>query len=517
MRSIAKFIGSIVTVILLVLLFAFYVRIKSYEDSFDVRDVSIAGSIPAQLFLPDAEKPPVVIVAHGFTADKEMMQSLAYTLVRDGFAVITFDFRGHGQNATDFDHNRLQEDMAHVVAFARNLNEDMPQSFGQGPKEVDTRRIALIGHSMGGGAVVNYGFRHPRIDATVPVAGVFGPVSETHPKNLFIIYAENDPQDLIDAAWRMLRDGVDEENLAADTTYGSFGLGTARRLSEVPGTDHITILFSMNAHEQIRDWLRQTWDMPPNTVKPSDPRLAWMGWMYLLAFLLFFGLCSATAWYLPAIPQRTGREVVLNLVAFAVVCFVTLFVNMLAPPLSFITMPVGDNLVSYFFVAGAIFFLVAARRGNIDFSHFKANAGRTMFAALALFLIVYLTFGAIATEVWFRQLLTLQRLFWALLILPLLLPFFIAFEASFKRGNTLVALVASLIGVFIALGMLVAGVALGVADGFLMLIIIPMAICNVIFQLFAVYIYHLSRNYFITAIFNAFIMAWQYAVLFPLS
>ncbi len=517
MRAITKFIGSLVTVLLLVLLFALYVRTESYEDSFDIREARIAGSIPAQLYLPKAEKPPIVIVAHGFTADKEIMQSLAYSLVRDGFAVLTFDFRGHGQNVTDFDHDRLQEDMAHVVAFARNLNEDMPQTFGQRPKQVDTKRIAIVGHSMGGGAVVNYGLHHPRIDATVPISGVPAPVTVTRPKNLFVIYAQKDPQDLIDAAWRMLRDGVEADNPVSDTTYGSFDLGTARRLSEVPKTDHITILFSMSAHRQIRDWLRQTWNMPPSDIKPADPRLAWMGWMYLLAFLIFFGLCSAIAWYLPAIPQRTGKEVALNLVAFVVVCFVTLFVNMLAPPLSFFPMPVGDNLVSYFFVVGVIYFLVAARRGNIDFNHFKSSPGKTAFAALALFLFVYLTFGSIATEVWFRQLLTLQRFFWALLILPLLLPFFIAFEASFKRGNTVVALVASLLGVFIALGMLVVGVSIGVADYFLMLIIAPMAVYNVVFQLFSVYVYHLSRNYFITALFNAFIMAWQYAVLFPIS
>jgi hypothetical protein len=71
--------------------------------------------------------------------------------------------------------------------------------------------------------------------------------------------------------------------------------------------------------------------------------------------------------------------------------------------------------------------------------------------------------------------------------------------------------------VFIALGMLVVGVSIGVADYFLMLIIAPMAVYNVVFQLFSVYVYHLSRNYFITALFNAFIMAWQYAVLFPIS
>jgi len=242
-----------------------------------------------------------------------------------------------------------------------------------------------------------------------------------------------------------------------------------------------------------------------------------MGLIYVLSILLFLCCCYSLSWFIPSISQRTGRETVLNLVFFAVVCFLALFIIMLAPPLSFLPMPIGDYLVSYFFVVGIVYLLVALRRGNIDFNNFAAGSGRTIFAAFVLFLFVYITFGTITTETWFRQLLTGQRLLWALVMLPLLLPFFMAFEASFKRGNTLVALIASLIGVFIALGMLILGVGLRLTDGFIMLIVFPMILYNVIFQLLSVYIYHLNRNYFVTALFHSMVMAWQFAVLFPIS
>ena len=490
----------------------------SYRNSFDRREVLIGGSIPARIYLPEAQKPPIVIVAHGFTGDKEIMQSLVHSLVRDGFAVLAFDFRGHGQNDAAFDGSRLQEDMRQVVDFAKNLNENMPPAWGGGTIEVDTRRIAVAGHSMGGGAVVEYALGDPAIDATVPVAGVGVRVNEKRPKNLFIIYAEHDPASLHKAARRMLEDSTNEEQRpAADTTYGSFKRGSARRMSMVKDVDHISILFSADAQGQILDWLRQVWDMPPRNVEVSDPTMGWTGWAYVLSFLLFFCLCRGLSWYLPALPSRPGRGVALDLAAFAAVCFIVLFVNRLAPPLSFIPMPVGTYLISYIFVVGVIYFLVATRRGNIDFAHFTASPARTIFSAFALFLFVYVTFGTIATEVWFRQLFTGQRLLWALIIFPFLLPFFIAFEASFKRGNILTASAASLIGVFISLGMLVLGIVLGVTDGFVMLIIIPMAIFNVVFQLFSIYIYRLTKNYFITALFHAMLMAWQYAVLFPIS
>jgi dienelactone hydrolase len=517
MTALKKLFVFVVTALLLVLLFSSYARVKAYRDSFDRRDVMIAGSIPAQVYLPQGDNAPVVIVAHGFTEDKEIMQSLAYSLICDGFAVITFDFRGHGQNDTDFDHNRLQEDMEQVVQFAKNLNENMPRSFNGGPRTVDTKRIAIMGHSMGGGAVVDYALHDPDIDATVPISSVSARVTETLPKNLFIIYAENDPSDLHQAARQMLEASTkQEERPVADTTYGSFSRGTARRLSLVEGTDHITILFSPDAKGQILDWLHQVWELPPRTVEVSDPRLPLLGVLYVVSFLLFFCGCYALSWYFPAIAKRTGREVVVNMGAFAIVCFIAIFIIMLAPPLSFLPMPFGDHLISYFFVVGVIYFLVASFKGNIDFAHFTAAPARTIFASFALFLLVYVTFGMITTEIWYRQFFTGQRLLWAFVMFPLLLPFYLAFEASFKRGNTLVALVASLLGIFIAVGMIVLGVGLGLTDDFIMLILIPMVIYNVVFQLFSLYVYRLSGNYFTTALFNTMIAAWQYAVLFPI-
>ena len=129
MSRIKKLIALVVSLALLVLLFLLYWRMDAYRDSIDRRDMLIAGSIPAHIYLPEVPKPPIVVVAHGFTANKEMMQSLDYSLVRDGFAVVSFDFRGHGQNTTAFDHSRLQEDMEQVIEFATHMNERMPVYF----------------------------------------------------------------------------------------------------------------------------------------------------------------------------------------------------------------------------------------------------------------------------------------------------------------------------------------------------------------------------------------------------
>ena len=40
------------------------------------------------------------MVAHGYSADQQIMSPLARSLAKAGYAVLTFDFRGHGSNTT---------------------------------------------------------------------------------------------------------------------------------------------------------------------------------------------------------------------------------------------------------------------------------------------------------------------------------------------------------------------------------------------------------------------------------
>src|SRR5947199_4242733 len=70
-------------------------------------DVSIGNGIPGTLFVPGkdgaefpfqkakGQRPPLVIVAHGYSADRKIMSTMARSLAKAGFAVLTFDFRGH--------------------------------------------------------------------------------------------------------------------------------------------------------------------------------------------------------------------------------------------------------------------------------------------------------------------------------------------------------------------------------------------------------------------------------------
>jgi pimeloyl-ACP methyl ester carboxylesterase len=122
---------------------------------------------------PDAARPGVVI-AHGFKGFSGwgMFPPIADALAEAGFAAVRFDFSWNGADGNGdftrldlFERNTLtreQEDLAWIV-------ERVCAGF-------DGRcvpgRVALLGHSRGGGGVIEYGARDPRVRAVVGLAAV---------------------------------------------------------------------------------------------------------------------------------------------------------------------------------------------------------------------------------------------------------------------------------------------------------------------------------------------------------
>ncbi|MGN1255594.1 MAG: alpha/beta hydrolase family protein [Bacteroidaceae bacterium] len=87
------------------------------------------------------QKIPLVIICHGFTADKEgaLLHTLADSLQAHGIASLRFDFNGHGQSEGSFEDMTVPneiEDAKRVVSYAQCLPWAGP--------------IILAGHSQGG-------------------------------------------------------------------------------------------------------------------------------------------------------------------------------------------------------------------------------------------------------------------------------------------------------------------------------------------------------------------------------
>jgi esterase/lipase len=79
---------------------------------------------------------PGAVLCHGFGADQNVMESSALLLVKKGIATIVFDLRGHGSSEGCLDGN-FETDVIDAWRLLTSL------------REVDSSRVALIGHSLG--------------------------------------------------------------------------------------------------------------------------------------------------------------------------------------------------------------------------------------------------------------------------------------------------------------------------------------------------------------------------------
>lgn len=99
------------------------------------------SAVVYRLALQNGEKSTLVILMHGFMADKQdpIVTAIASGLQEKGMAYIRFDFNGHGDSEGDFENMTVAneiEDAKKIYEYARSLDF--------------VGDIALLGHSQGG-------------------------------------------------------------------------------------------------------------------------------------------------------------------------------------------------------------------------------------------------------------------------------------------------------------------------------------------------------------------------------
>jgi len=112
------------------------------------------------LSLPDKEKPPIVIIIHGFKGTKEyysFVNNSIKSLTDAGIAVLRIDCRSSGESDLEFKDMTIKsesEDVLTAIDYVKTLN-------------VDSERIALIGISMGTAAILMAMKYKPKIKTLV--------------------------------------------------------------------------------------------------------------------------------------------------------------------------------------------------------------------------------------------------------------------------------------------------------------------------------------------------------------
>jgi len=128
------------------------------------------GKLAARLDMPDGPHLGTALFAHCFTCGKDIpaARRISARLAGMGIAVLRFDFTGLGHSDGEFENTSFTSNVADLTAAARYLEgEDMPPGL-------------LIGHSLGGAAVLRAADTMPTVRAVVTIGAPFDPDHVTH-------------------------------------------------------------------------------------------------------------------------------------------------------------------------------------------------------------------------------------------------------------------------------------------------------------------------------------------------
>lgn len=130
------------------------------------------AELAGRLEMPSGEPRATALFAHCFTCSKESAAAsrVSRALTDAGIAVLRFDFTGLGGSDGDFASTDFSSNVDDVVAAAEHLGERL------------VRPSLLIGHSLGGAAVIAAASRLPDVDAVVTIGA---PADPSHVTALF--------------------------------------------------------------------------------------------------------------------------------------------------------------------------------------------------------------------------------------------------------------------------------------------------------------------------------------------
>jgi uncharacterized OsmC-like protein/esterase/lipase len=145
---------------------------------FESQGQTLAGLLET----PDQAVRAYVLFAHCFTCGKDIAAAsrISRFLVQHGFAVFRFDFTGLGNSDGDFANTNFSSNTEDLLSAARFLKQHH-----QAPE-------LLIGHSLGGAAVLAMAAQLPDVKAVVTIAAPFEASHVLHNFNAHLDAIETD-------------------------------------------------------------------------------------------------------------------------------------------------------------------------------------------------------------------------------------------------------------------------------------------------------------------------------------
>lgn len=143
---------------------------------------------------PDDREPRAyVLFAHCFTGSKDVLAAkrIARSLWLRGFAVFRFDFTGLGDSDGDFANTTFSSNVEDLVAAANYLREEKKAP------------AVLIGHSLGGAAVIAAAQHIPEVKGVCTIGAPADPAHVTHHFGEALVGLEHVGQAQVNVGGRM--------------------------------------------------------------------------------------------------------------------------------------------------------------------------------------------------------------------------------------------------------------------------------------------------------------------------
>lgn len=120
-----------------------------------------------QRWLPEADTKGFLVAIHDLATHSDRMSTVAEYFTEKGYAIYSFDLRGHWRNKQDFPGNI--DSMDHVQKDILLFMDIVREAAGD-------KKIFIIGHSFGGLISLIYAINHPGLSGTIvssPTLGLF--------------------------------------------------------------------------------------------------------------------------------------------------------------------------------------------------------------------------------------------------------------------------------------------------------------------------------------------------------
>ena len=164
---------------------------------------AIEGAGGVELAADREGEGPLVVLAHGITAHRDLVVHGSRALARAGHDVVRYDARAHGDSdpgpVGSYDYGTLGDDLAGVIEATGGLEA----------------RPVLAGHSMGAHTIVNLALRDPEAVAGLVVIGPAGTGIPPGEESL--------------ARWDALADGLERDGVDGFMAAYDHGLDPAWR------------------------------------------------------------------------------------------------------------------------------------------------------------------------------------------------------------------------------------------------------------------------------------------------